>query len=69
MATSTSASRYEVRGRAAWITLDSPATRNALSGALIEGLGARLARALADDPRCARSCSRAAGRRSAPAPT
>jgi len=40
--------RYEVRGRAAWITLDSPATRNALSGPMIEGMGAHLDRALAD---------------------
>jgi len=40
--------RYEVRGRAAWITLASPATRNALSGALIEALGTSLDRALGD---------------------
>lgn len=40
---------YEVRGRAGWITLVSPATRNALSGAMIEALGAAFDRAL-DDP-------------------
>ena len=40
---------FEVRGRAAWLTLASPATRNALSGAMIEALGAALDRAL-DDP-------------------
>ena len=40
---------YEVRGRAAWITLASPETRNALSSAMIDGLGAALVRAT-DDP-------------------
>jgi methylglutaconyl-CoA hydratase len=40
--------QYEVRGRAAWITLASPATRNALSAPLIEALGAGLDRAIAD---------------------
>src|SRR5262245_39888475 len=40
---------YEVRGRAAWITLASPETRNALSNAMIDGLGATLVRAT-DDP-------------------
>jgi methylglutaconyl-CoA hydratase len=40
---------YEVRGCAAWITLTSPATRNALSGPLLAGLSAGLDRAL-DDP-------------------
>jgi methylglutaconyl-CoA hydratase len=39
---------YEVRGRAAWITLASPATRNALSGPMIEALGVALDRALVD---------------------
>jgi methylglutaconyl-CoA hydratase len=39
---------YDVRGRAAWITLASPATRNALSGPLIEALGGALDRALGD---------------------
>lgn len=40
--------RYEVRGRAGWITLDSPDNRNALSAALVEQLGARLREAHAD---------------------
>jgi len=40
---------YEVRGRAAWITLASPETRNALSSAMIDGLGAALVRGT-DDP-------------------
>jgi len=40
--------QFEVRGRAAWITLASPATRNALSGPMIDALGASLDRALAD---------------------
>jgi methylglutaconyl-CoA hydratase len=40
---------YDVRGRAAWITLASPATRNALSGPVLAGLSAGLDRAL-DDP-------------------
>ena len=40
--------QYEVRGRAAWITLASPATRNALSGAMIDALGAGLDRARDD---------------------
>jgi methylglutaconyl-CoA hydratase len=39
---------YDVGGRAAWIALSSPATRNALSGAMIDGLGAAFTRALAD---------------------
>lgn len=41
--------RYEVRERAAWITLDSPANRNALSAPLVAELGAHLAAAFADD--------------------
>jgi methylglutaconyl-CoA hydratase len=41
--------RYELRGRAAWITLDSPATRNALSAPLVRQLGEHL-RAASDDP-------------------
>jgi methylglutaconyl-CoA hydratase len=41
--------RFEMRGRAAWITLDAPATRNALSGALITELGAHLRTAIDDD--------------------
>jgi methylglutaconyl-CoA hydratase len=40
---------YEVRGRTAWITLASPETRNALSSAMIDGLGAALVRGT-DDP-------------------
>jgi len=40
---------YELRGRNAWITLDAPATRNALSSALIAELGAHLRTAIDDD--------------------
>jgi len=40
---------YEVRGAAAWITLDRPEKRNALSDDLVEGLLDGLRRAL-DDP-------------------
>ena len=40
---------YEKRGRAAWITLNAPQSRNALSGPIIEGLEARLRQAMADD--------------------
>src|SRR5262249_3387041 len=40
--------QYEVRGRAAWIMLASPATRNALSGPMIDALGRGLERAIAD---------------------
>jgi len=40
--------RYEVRGRAAWITLASPENRNALSDALVAELGEHLAAAFAD---------------------
>lgn len=40
--------RYDVRARAAWITLASPATRNALSGPMIEALAAALDRAIAE---------------------
>ena len=36
----TEKTRYERRGSAIWITLDSPATRNALSATLIDELGA-----------------------------
>ncbi len=43
------ATRYELRGRAGWITLDSPQTRNALSAALVRELGEHLRHALADD--------------------
>jgi methylglutaconyl-CoA hydratase len=41
--------RYEVRDRAAWITLDSPANRNALSAPLVSELGAHLRAAITDD--------------------
>ena len=41
--------RYEIRERAAWITLDSPENRNALSAPLVKELGAHL-RAALDDP-------------------
>ena len=41
--------KYETRGRAAWITLDSPGTRNALSAELIAELTAHLRSAIADD--------------------
>ena len=41
--------RYEVRARAAWITLDSPANRNALSAPLVAELGSHLRAAFADD--------------------
>src|SRR5437868_2165900 len=41
--------RFEVRGRAAWITLDSPSNRNALSAPLVSELGAHLRAAFADD--------------------
>jgi methylglutaconyl-CoA hydratase len=39
---------YEVRGEAAWITLNRPERRNALGAELVEGLRARLVTALAD---------------------
>jgi enoyl-CoA hydratase/carnithine racemase len=40
--------RYEVRGSAAWITLDRPEQRNALSAALIDQLAGHLDNAIAD---------------------
>lgn len=40
---------YERRGRAAWITLNAPDNRNALSAALIAELRAHLEAAVADD--------------------
>ncbi len=40
--------RYEIRERAAWITLDSPANRNALSAPLVAELGAHLRAAFSD---------------------
>lgn len=39
---------YEVRGGAAWITLNQPERRNALSDAIVTGLGAHLRAAHAD---------------------
>lgn len=45
----TSATLYDVRDGAAWITLNQPEKRNALSDALIEGLLSHLQTALADD--------------------
>jgi len=48
MATET-VTTYEQRGRAAWITLDSPGNRNALSAPLVQELGQHLATAI-DDP-------------------
>jgi methylglutaconyl-CoA hydratase len=41
--------KYERRGRAAWITLDAPQSRNALSAPLVQELGAHLEAAI-DDP-------------------
>jgi len=40
--------KYDVRGRAAWITLDNPQNRNALSAAMVGELGAHLRAAIAD---------------------
>ena len=40
--------KYDVRGRAAWITLDSPQTRNALSAPLVQEMGDHLRAAIAD---------------------
>jgi methylglutaconyl-CoA hydratase len=42
------ATQYEIRDRAAWITLDSPESRNALSTQLVEELRGHLRAALAD---------------------
>lgn len=41
--------RYEVRGPAAWLVLDRPESRNALSAALVQELGAHL-RAAMEEP-------------------
>ncbi len=49
MASNDTVTRYEVRERAAWITLDSPGNRNALSAPLVAELGMHLRTALADD--------------------
>jgi methylglutaconyl-CoA hydratase len=46
--TSQSVTRYERRGAAAWITLDSPGNRNALSEQLVSELLAHLEHAMAD---------------------
>jgi enoyl-CoA hydratase len=40
---------YEVRGPAAWLTINRPDRRNAISGGVIEGLMAGLGRAAADE--------------------
>jgi methylglutaconyl-CoA hydratase len=48
-ASAASKTRYEVRDRAAWITLASPKTRNALSGALVSELREHLDTAIVDD--------------------
>jgi enoyl-CoA hydratase/carnithine racemase len=45
----TEAVLYEVRGPAAWITLNRPEKLNALNGAVLDGLHAALDRAEADD--------------------
>jgi len=47
--TSHNVTRYERRGRAAWITLDAPESRNALSAALVREIGGHLRTAI-DDP-------------------
>jgi methylglutaconyl-CoA hydratase len=41
--------KYERRGAAAWVTLDSPQNRNALSDALVAELGHHLGVAMGDD--------------------
>jgi enoyl-CoA hydratase/carnithine racemase len=41
--------RTERRGHALWLTIDRPERRNAMSAAVIAGIGAGLARAQADD--------------------
>ena len=46
--TTTTVTRYELRQSAAWITLDSPENRNALSAPLVAELGAHLQTAAAD---------------------
>jgi enoyl-CoA hydratase len=40
---------YELRGAAAWVTLNRPEKRNAIDGDMLAGLAAALERALADD--------------------
>jgi methylglutaconyl-CoA hydratase len=44
----TTVTHYDVRGTAAWITLDSPSNRNALSAPLVAELGTHLKTAIAD---------------------
>jgi methylglutaconyl-CoA hydratase len=44
----TTVTHYELRQSAAWITLDSPENRNALSAPLVSELGAHLRAAIAD---------------------
>ncbi len=44
----TTVTQYELRQSAAWITLDSPENRNALSGPLVAELGTHLRNAIAD---------------------
>ena len=41
--------RFELRGRAAWVTIDRPERRNALSAGVIDGLLDGLRRAAADE--------------------
>lgn len=43
------ASLYEIRGQAAWITLNRPDNRNALSAGLVNGLYGHIQQALQDD--------------------
>ena len=43
------ATLYELRGDAAWITLNQPEKRNALNGEIVAGLGTHLQTAIADD--------------------
>jgi methylglutaconyl-CoA hydratase len=47
--TTQAVTKYERRGQTAWITLDSPENRNALSASLVAELGAHLSAAI-DDP-------------------
>lgn len=53
--TSQEATKYAVEERAAWIRLDSPQNRNALSVKLVEELGGISGR-LSTIRKCARSC-------------
>ena len=49
MGTGQESTKYELRGKAAWITLDAPESRNALSASLLQELLAHL-RSASDDP-------------------